>query len=168
MLRPTRKRARSFSIRWRFSYELAELILLWISLSSKGSVNTLTPFMRVIKQPLLGIRGSRLGRDCPGWLMRWMGMVARLGASELWAYSEERRGGGAYWVIDSLVKQRQMNLLGNSAAASCLYSVCLELLYFLLLWSIWSNTEVRIHQGYNHHCSLHDPLSYSGCGHVLA
>lgn len=96
-----------------------------LGLSSKGCINTLTPFMRVIKQPLLGVRGSRLGRDCPGWLMSLVGMVARLWAPEPWACSweeaeeeEEEEGVAAYWALDSLVRQSQTNLLSNGAATT--------------------------------------------------
>lgn len=108
-----------------------------LGLSSKGSINTLTPFMRVIKQPLLGIRGSRLGRDCPGWLMSRMGMVAHLGASELWACSKEARGGGAYWELDSLVKRSQIYFLCNRAGTT-------KYFYYFTLFSVWEKLSSGI------------------------
>lgn len=113
------------------------LVFLWMALnwssyklglSSKGSINTLTPFMRVIKQPLLGIRGSRLGRDCPGWLMSRLGMEL---IWEPWSSgpgSTRREGGGwgTYWVLDSLVKQSQINLLCNGAATWSVLFACVS------------------------------------------
>lgn len=122
---PTHTHTHTLSTHWIFSYESAELILIQIRSVLKGPHQYIDSFYEGHQAAITGHQGVPFGERMPRVTDEPSGDG---GALELWACGREERGGweGAYWVLDSLVKQSQINLLSNRAAATLVCSYCGE------------------------------------------
>lgn len=113
-----------------FSYESAELILIQIRSVLKGLHQYIDSFYEGHQTAITGRQGVPFGErlprvtDEPSGDGSWCA-----GPPELWACSWE--GGAAYWVLDSLVRQRQTNLLSDRAAPT---SVGSKLFHCFIAW----------------------------------